>query len=249
VSSFEERCNKIKERGQELISLAERRLSITMPEVVYNFDELKGCVTGRARFNSRTRKATILINAHDMMKSDNAWRETLLDTLPHELAHTVCQAYPQFGRGHDTGWKRIAVLLGATPKSRAVDNEIIYGNGDTYTYTDTRGNTHNVSMHTHKKIQKGDVFSIRKTGAKLNAQCKFVVANQATNAVAADGQVVSTVTAGSKASKARAIMRVCLEQNLSYDETIKQMSEGSGYSIALSKACYKDAQEKHGMGK
>jgi hypothetical protein len=44
-------------------------------------------------------------------------------------------------------------------------------------------------------------------------------------------------------------MRVCLEQNLSYDETIKQMSEGSGYSIALSKACYKDAQEKHGMGK
>lgn len=225
--------------------------NIEIPVIEWDFDSLKGRILGKAHYSKYTGKAKIWINSAELTKSEEAYQDCLNDTVPHELAHIVCMVHPQYGNGHNAGWRRVAHFLGASPNATKKCNDIIYGGGDTYTYTDTIGNTHNVSASLHRKIQSGDIRRIRSTGALLTSLCKYVLANQHTNAAALTKVGSSSIVAptqGSKATKARAIMRQCVEQGLRYDETIMLMSEGSGYSVQLAKACYKDGQEKHNIG-
>lgn len=249
MSLLESRKLQIIQRGAELVTKIENALSITLPPIDYDFLEITGRVAGRARWNRITQKATILFNPQGLLDD---FEDAIENTLPHEMAHIVCMVFPRYGNNHNRGWRRVAAFLGATPRATGVNNAIIYGSGDTYTYTDTLGGTHNVSANMHRKIQNGSQCVVRSTQAKINSSCKFVIANQSNLVEAArttSGSAIGAPATGTKASKARVIHRQCVEQGLSYDETIKLMSEGSGYSIALAKACYKDGQEKHGIGK
>lgn len=252
MSQLANRQQIITVRAAQLSIVVKEKLGVELPRIEFDFDTLKGKVAGYARYRPATKTAKIAMNSRLLVSSEEDWQDALEDTLPHEIAHIVCMSFPHFGSGHDAGWKRIAALLGATPNARGINNKIIYGSGDTYTYTDTIGKEHNVSASLHRKIQNGSIYYFRDTKAQLNSSCKYTVANQHSVPVATGSTTASNITApstGTKATKARAIMRQCIEQQISYEETIRLMSEGSGYSIALAKACYKDGQEKHGIGK
>jgi SprT protein len=40
------------------------------------------------------------------------WDDMVNNTIPHEVAHTVCQMNPTLGKNHDAGWKRVCRRLG-----------------------------------------------------------------------------------------------------------------------------------------
>lgn len=46
-------------------------------------------------------------------------KDTLEDTIPHEIAHIVCGIRPELGEGHNAGWKRVCRRLGGSGEAKA----------------------------------------------------------------------------------------------------------------------------------
>jgi predicted SprT family Zn-dependent metalloprotease len=111
---------------KELVARAEATYDIKLPLLDIRFD-LKGRAAGMAvqrggqyamRFN-----ATMMLN--------EAWDHIINNTVPHELAHIICMYAPRYGKGHDSGWKRVCASLGGnargatmrspSPAERSVD--------------------------------------------------------------------------------------------------------------------------------
>ena len=53
-------------------------------------------------------RTTIELNAHQASESDAIHNLTI----PHEVAHMVCQVAPVYGTGHNRGWKAVCRALG-----------------------------------------------------------------------------------------------------------------------------------------
>ena len=254
MSLLAERQQKIVERSKELVAFANERFNITLPEITFDFNKLKGTrVCGRAC--RRANKSIIQINSALLIQSDADWKDALLDTLPHELAHVVCQFNPHLGRGHNAGWRLVAAALGATPKATGIASKIIYAKGETYIYTLANGQTVNLSYKKHNAIQAGANFTMKKSGLALNRLCSFTVLDQGTVSIAArttDNSATAQRTGPattSKAVAARAIMRECVAAGIGYEETIQKIMEVTGHPKHLAKACYKVGYEVHGIGK
>lgn len=109
--------------------------------------------------------------------------DTILnDTVPHEIAHLVCYANPQLGRGHDVGWRRVAAALGCRPRAKAADNDAFAAVVDAararrvkYLYRLPSGAEIVLGSGHHAKLQKGKGYSLR--GEPLRAE-HFVAAQR-----------------------------------------------------------------------
>ena len=99
----------VKDKVASCIALAEQKFNIKMPAVQIRFD-----LTGRAAGMAGRKGFAYYLrfNVSHMSLGGQSWEHILNDTVPHELAHTVCQSNPQFGRNHDAGWKRVCLALG-----------------------------------------------------------------------------------------------------------------------------------------
>lgn len=250
-----ERQKLILERARELIDLANTTFGITLPEIHFDFESIKGNLkAGRAC--RRGPKSIMQINSVLLIQNDEAWKDALLDTLPHELAHIVCQFNPHLGRGHNAGWQRVAATLGATPKARFHSTApTIYAVGETYIYTDTLGKERVYSQARHKKVQAGWYYTYRATGARVDKQCSYRVLDQTALSTAArstsnasNAQHTAPLLT-SKAVRARAVMRECVAEGVSYDETIQRIMDETGHPKHLAKACYNVGRDQHGIGK
>jgi len=99
----------IRARVQQCIALAEDKFTIKMPKVDVRFD-----LTGRAAGMACMRygQFSLRFNKNHIKLGGKTFEHLLNDTVPHEVAHTVCQAFPRMGRNHDAGWKRVCIALG-----------------------------------------------------------------------------------------------------------------------------------------
>lgn len=93
--------------------------------------------------------------------------DILSDTVPHEVAHLVCYANPALGRGHDTGWRRVAAALGCRPRARAAANpaytEVIAAakaKRIKYQYKLESGEILTLGSGYHAKLQKGKTYVV-----------------------------------------------------------------------------------------
>ena len=165
----------VKDKIAQCIKLAETNFGITMPQVQVRFD-LKGRVAGMAgyQYSFKTGPCNFYLrfNVTHMSLGGQSWEHILNDTVPHEVAHTVCQAFPKHGRAHDAGWKNVCRILGGNgnrcykqeeaPEAVAVQRP--------FAYTTSTGHLVAVSPIIHSKIQSGRAYTYRGKGSITKAQ-------------------------------------------------------------------------------
>lgn len=155
----------------QCIAAAEAKYNVTMPKVQIRFD-----LTGRAAGMAGMRYGNFYLrfNVSHMSLGGKSWDHLLNDTVPHEVAHTVCQANPMLGNNHNDGWKRVCLALGGNGRRcySAEDAPEAVAKQRPFTYTSTSGAAVAVSPIIHRKIQNGASYRYRGMGT-VSKMCSY----------------------------------------------------------------------------
>lgn len=169
---MQDQIQAIRNKVQECIARAEQKFGIKMPQVQVRFD-----LTGRAAGMAGMRYGNFYLrfNTNHMRLGGKTWEHLLNDTVPHEVAHTVCQAFPKFGRNHDAGWKRVCIALGGngTRCYSEQDAPEAVAAQRPYVYITTNGHEVRVTKVIHSKIQNGASYVYKGGKGKINRECQF----------------------------------------------------------------------------
>ena len=162
-----EKMEAVRAKVAQCIAKAESLYGIKMPQVDVRFD-MRGRSSGAAgwkpTFNGRT--YYIRFNVNFMSVGGKTWEHLFTNTVPHEVAHSVCQAFPNLGVNHDSGWKKVCLALGGNGKTRfdSEDAPEAHAMVRPYVYTGSTGKTVCVSTRIHNKIQRGAAYRYREAG-------------------------------------------------------------------------------------
>lgn len=256
---MQDQLQQIRNRVQECIQRAEALFNIKLPAVEIRFD-LRGRAAGMAcRVGGRY---SVRFNIEHIRLGGKTLEHMISDTVPHEVAHTVCQAYPQFGHRHDAGWQRVCRALGGSG-SRC------YGEDDApeavaaqrpYVYITTTGHEVRVTKIIHSKIQSGKGYVMRGGKGKINRECQYsymtapaveasrkpVIVNRTPAEPAKPAPVERAVPAGgqSNASLIRARIAQAKARNESAEAVIKFGVEVLGMTAALAKTYTRNNWDK-----
>ena len=244
MALFEDRKQLVLARVAELTTRANTKFNITLPNIQVYFN-LKGRCAGMAM----QRVGAYILRFNQTMMMNEGWDHLYNDTVPHELAHTVCQRFPKFGRNHDMGWKFIAQQLGSTGE-RCHTEKVVFAKGNTYAYVTTAGKEHNVSERRHKNIQcHGAVYTVKHNGGKLTSQCSYQLVavggrEVAKKAVAARPAVpnptvrqphVVTPAGASKADQIRARITLAKQRGEAKHDVVLYGVQALGMTLSLAK--------------
>jgi predicted SprT family Zn-dependent metalloprotease len=255
MANFEHSKQAIINKVAECIAIAEKTYGIKMPTVDVRFD-LRGRVAGYA---CKDRGQYYLrFNTTHMRLGGQTWLHLLTDTVPHEVAHTVCQAFPQFGSNHDTGWKSVCIALGGNGKR-------CYSESDApeaaalrrpFAYVTTTGHTIRVTKNVHIKIQSGLLFTTKKNQGDLTRHCSFtsgsdsvtlipaVVTIEAPTGDAATSTAKSPgathIPSGTKADAVRELIRAARLLRWDMDAVVNQAVYKLGMTKSLAKVYVKN---------
>lgn len=171
------KIEQVKQKVAQCIAAAEAKFNITMPAIQIRFD-LTGRAAGmaggqRSFLAAGATNLYVRFNTDHMRLGGQSWEHLLNDTVPHEIAHSVCQAFPQHGRNHDTGWKRVCVALGGNGNRcyKQEDAPEAVAKAKPYAYTTSTGHVVAVSPIIHSKIQtRGASYMFRGKGRVSKAQ-------------------------------------------------------------------------------
>lgn len=110
------RCLKIERRFKELARKVKKLYGLDLKTTLrytYTPRGEKGFEIASAIFkcyNWRIRMDAIFLNAWVIIHEKGAMREVINETMPHEIAHVVCN-YTGLGSCHDEGWERVMKSL------------------------------------------------------------------------------------------------------------------------------------------
>ena len=198
---MQQRIQEVQAKVAELIARAEQLYKIKLPAVPIRFDltgraaGIAGCM--RNRWTGESSGFFLRFNRQHIQLGGQTWQHMIEDTVPHEVAHTVCQAFPQLGKNHDAGWKSVCIALGGNGKRTysAEDAPEAVAAARPFVYITTSGARCNVTPIIHRKIQGGKVYNARQ-GGQLTRSCQFSLASAAPQpAVARTVPVVRTPAA------------------------------------------------------
>lgn len=167
---LQQRIQEVRARVAEVSKIALARYGVDLSDVKVLFD-LKGRAAGMAGYKG----GYFYVRFNTQMMMNDGWNHLLNDTVPHELAHSVCYKNPMLGRKHDMGWKSVCRALGGNGE-RCHKEAVVYAKGKTYRYTTTTGFETNVSETVHNKIQRGCNYRVRGQGQLTNACAYQLVA-------------------------------------------------------------------------
>jgi predicted SprT family Zn-dependent metalloprotease len=203
-----DRIAQVRKKVADVLYRAEQLYGLDMSQVRVRLD-LRGRSAGQAgcrrTWGGGTSDHYVRLNV-DMIDSagfDHIYNETI----PHEIAHVVCYMNPSLGDNHNAGWRRVCQALGGKG-ARCHEQEVVFANGNTYTYITTTGHKVNMSQQRHRKIQQGVVYQVRGKGM-INNRCdwdRYMVAAETVAAPAAPKTVEQTPATGTKASQVRSII-------------------------------------------
>lgn len=249
--------DQIRQKVQDCIRIAEQKFGITMPAVEVLFN-----LTGRAA-GMAVRQAglySLRFNRNHIALGGKTYEHLLNDTVPHEVAHTVCQAFPQFGRNHDRGWQRVCIALGGNGQTRYSEEDApeAVAHARPWVYITTAGHQVRVTKIIHAKIQRGVSYMFRGGLGRVTQDCQYsymsaptvqqtrepaeVTAPQEKSAVAATvktAKPAATQPGESKAAVSRRIMLSGYQSGRSYEEIIAAMIAANGYDRALARGTFK----------
>lgn len=152
--------------------------------------------------------------------------EMVKDTIPHEVAHTVCQMNPTLGKNHDAGWKRVCRALGGDD-SRTHDMK--FGEKPVRKecwYRTSTGHVVDLGPIRHAKLQSNKFASYRCRG-QGTVKAEGYIGNtkpgqsqpQPEQEMAASTKATKTQP-GSKAEQARAYTQALIEQGQSQEQLL-----------------------------
>lgn len=247
---MQSKIDAIKAKVAQCIALAEKTYGVTMPQVQVRFD-----LTGRAAGVAGMRYGSFYLrfNTKHMALGGQTWEHLLNDTVPHEVAHTVCQAFPKFGQKHNDGWKRVCIALGGNGRRCYSEDDAPEAVAALrpYVYVTTSGNTVRVTKVIHSKIQtRGASYSYRGGLGSINRACEYSYMT-APAVVAAKKPVVTVVAkkpevkvvAKNTASKAD-LIRAMIANGFTEEQVIARAVSELGMSRTLARTYYKNNLSK-----
>jgi len=172
---FQERCQQIKAKVNQLIAEYEHRHpGQKVPQIDIRFD-LRGRSAGIAGYKGWN----YFMRFNRDMIVNQAWDHLFNDTVPHELAHIICFANGS-DRGHGVFWKRTCIELGGNGE-RCHSEAVVYAKGRTFVYTTSTGATVNLSETKHRKIQQGATYTFKdRSKGRLDRACSYSVLGSTT---------------------------------------------------------------------
>lgn len=241
---FQERCKMIGDRVTVLLETASQHYGIAMPHVQVNYN-----LHGRAAGMATRKNSAYSLNFNQDMMQNSSWESIITNTVPHEVAHSVCQAYPHLGSGHNPGWARVCRHLGGTGE-RCHSEPVIFAKGRTYTYTTSSGREVNLSQQRHTRIQQGQVYAF-KAGDKIDRLCSYVIAGTPnTVVITAVVPVVATLAqpltapvqyTGTNASRVRALIAALRPQGVAQEDIVQQVAIACSMKLSQARAYVKHA--------
>lgn len=92
------------------------------------------------------------------------WDEMVNETIPHEVAHTVCQMNPTLGKNHNAGWQRVCRALGGdASRTHTLEFGEKPQRQECWYQTET-GHLVDIGPIRHAKVQKGATYRVRGQG-------------------------------------------------------------------------------------
>ena len=211
-------------------------------------------------------KRDILGNAHSFelrlhpVAIEQHWKDTLENTIPHEVAHLVNYAMPSTGNRHDRGWKRVCLALGGNgQRCHALDlgapsrdeRKAAHQARRPYVYIDSKGVERRITKIRHKKIQRlggGYQLTYRDNGGKVNEFSKWrfepisIIANNPKQKAAPKKRKVAKRAGGmTKAQIARNLIKLHFPagpDQLTQDQIIAKIADVCGLSKGLAKTYF-----------
>lgn len=149
------------DKVNEVVALARLRY----PSYVHPTPSVQFYTTGSTA--GKARSHTLLMFNLNVFEQDLP--RFLSTTVPHEIAHTVCNAL-MLDRGHGKNWKRVCVALGGNgQRCYHSDGLTLKTRGKRYEHKATCGTVLLCGAVTHKRIMSGSSYSVKGTHGKLNA--------------------------------------------------------------------------------
>ena len=139
--------------------VAEAAEKFNLPQL-YNVEirfNLKGRVAGRASYLYHKTNPQIFILEFNPEAIAKNWDDMVNNTIPHEVAHSVCQANPKLGRGHNRGWKAVCRVLGGNPVRCHTYDLTPAKKTRNFLYRADNGREEIFKTTRHNKMQKGIV--------------------------------------------------------------------------------------------
>lgn len=160
-TKFDAAKKAVIDRHHQLYEVIKQKYKIDLTGMEIAFD-LKGRAAGMAR--RRGMRFWVRYNLQTM--TEQYLKETIDNTIPHELAHIICMKNPSLGKGHDAGWKRVCRVLGGDDSRCHSMNLKTSKRMTKYQYA-VGVNIIEVGAKVHYKIQKGAKYFCRKTDLPL----------------------------------------------------------------------------------
>jgi len=159
------RCEAVIKQAQAQYSLPMAALKL----ISVNCD-LTGKSCGKIEFRySGFRQLKSIKIRFNMQAAQLELQDMLNNTVPHEVAHLVIalcpKQYQQTAHGKD--WQKVCLALGGNGK---VYHKLTLTNARTqrqWQYVDSLGQAHQLSTVRHNRLQRGAVYHVKKTGAKI----------------------------------------------------------------------------------
>lgn len=239
---MQDKIQEIRSKVADCVRTAEAKFGVKLPQVDVRFD-LRGRAAGQAGF--RGQYFYLRFNLKHMQLGGQTWTHLLNNTVPHEVAHFVCQAVPKLGRNHDRGWKRVCIALGGNgercyseedaPEAVAVNRP--------WVYITTTGHEVRVTKIVHSKIQQGAKYTARGKGA-LNRECQYNFMTAPAQAASKKPVIINvpatlppapTTLTTSKADAVRALIREAKQAGQGADTVVAWAVKQLGMTPALAK--------------
>jgi predicted SprT family Zn-dependent metalloprotease len=257
---MQQQIEQIRAKVQQCIRQAEQKFGITMPHVEVRFD-LTGRAAGMAgmvrRFSGD--QFYLRFNTKHMALGGKTFEHLLNDTVPHEVAHTVCQAFPRMGKNHDAGWKRVCIALGGNGQRCYTEEDApeAVAAQRPYVYITTTGHECRVTKVIHTKIQRGTTYTMKGGKGKLTRECQYNYMTAPAVAQAKKPVVVNTdtiklgtktvevpmkkpaVPAPTTASKAE-LIRAMIRNGWTEEQVVARAVSDLGMTRQLAKTYYKN---------
>ncbi len=218
-----EQRKAIETKVKECIAIAEQHYKITLPNVTVKFD-LRGKASGQASYAKSwggTARYELRFNREHIALGGTTYKNLYEDTVPHEVAHFVCFAFPQLGRAHNYGWKAVCLTLGGNGNRCYTEEDApeAIAKQRPYVYITTKGKEVRVTPRTHKKIQTGAAYQYRGGLGIVNQYCVYNYNPAAT-------PVAPTVTTKATTTKATTTKASVPSKGSNAEEVRRKIAQG-----------------------
>lgn len=152
---------------KEIIAIAQEKFDVDLSNLEVKFNITSDRTLGQAQ----RRGGRYIMRFHPKAMEFDI-DEYVNSVVPHELAHIVCFMKPSLGRNHDSGFKRVATMLGDIRKGAVTTNA--------FQGMETKAKERHVYRHAgrdiivgpgqHQKVQVGHQYRVKGGGILLKSE-------------------------------------------------------------------------------